>query len=81
MLETNVAAHRWQVVPRAGADRLGRRIDDVAKPLDRDAELLKVLPHLRQPKHRLADLARQHVEGDELPDGEDAVHHLGSAEP
>ena len=66
---------------RAGVeDRLGRRVEDVAQPLDREPRLVEVLPDLGQPQHRLADPAGQHVEGDQLADGELALDHQLGAE-
>ena len=47
---------------------------------DRQPRLVEILPDLRQPQHRRADAAGQHVEGDELADGELAVDHQLGAE-
>ena len=55
--------------------RLGRRVEDVAQPLDRDLDLLEVLPDLREAQDRLHRLRSDHVEGDERADAEFAVDH------
>ena len=46
----------------------GRRVEDVAEPLDRQPRLMEILPDLREPQHRRADPAGQHVERDQLAD-------------
>ena len=73
---------RTSIAPRGGGkrqqvlrDRLGRRVEDVAEPGDRDLHLLEILPELRKPEDRLHDLAGDHVEGDELADGHRALDH------
>ena len=60
--------------------RLGRRIEDVAEPLDRDLHLLEVLPDLRQAQDRLDGLPGDHVEGDERADRQFAVDDRLGAE-
>ena len=60
--------------------RLGRRVEDVAQPVDRDTRLVKILPDLRQPQDRLRHAPRQHVEGNQFADGQLAVDDLLCAE-
>ena len=60
--------------------RLRRGVEDVAEPGDREPRLLEILPDLRQAQHRLRHPARQHVEGDQLADGQLAVDHELGAE-
>ena len=45
-------------------NRFGRRVENVAKASDRDLNLLKILPKLRQAQDRLNDLRGDHIEGD-----------------
>ena len=80
MLEGDVAADRRQRRAAGLEGRLGRRIEDIAEPRDRQPRLMEILPHLRQPQHRRADPAGQHVEGDQFADGEIAVDHQLGAE-
>ena len=60
--------------------RLGRGIQNVAQPVDGDLHLLEILPDLRQPQHRLRDLARDHAEGHEFAHRKLAVDHRLGAE-
>ena len=61
--------------------RLGRGEEDVAEALDRDLDLLEILPELRQAQDGLDHLSGDHVEGDEFADCHLAVHHgLGADE-
>ena len=50
MLKRDVAADwRKRRTPR-GKLRLGRRVQNIAQPLDRNPRLVKILPELRKPK-------------------------------
>ena len=80
MLEGDVALDRGQRGAARAVDRLGRRVEDVAQPLDRQPRLVEVLPDLGQPQHRRADAAGQHVEGDQLAHRELALDHQLGAE-
>ena len=80
MLEGDVAADRRQRRARRVEGRLRRGIEDVAEPRDRQPRLMEILPDLRQPQHRRADAAGQHVEGDQLADRQVAVDHELGAE-
>ena len=73
MLERDIAANRRQRGARRVEGRLGRGVEDVAQPRDREARLVEILPDLGQPQHRPADPAGQDVEGDQLADAEVAV--------
>ena len=53
--------------------RFGRRVEDIAQPVDGDARLMKILPDLRQPQHRLRNAARQHIESHQFADRHIAV--------
>ena len=64
--------HQWR--------RLRGGVEDVAQTLDRDLDLLEILPDLRQPQDRLHGLRGDHVEGDERSHAELAVDHRLSAE-
>src|SRR5262249_17223014 len=66
MVELDVAADRRQ--PRASGriGRLGRGVENVAQPQNRQPRLMKVLPYLRETQHRGAHPASQDVEGHEL---------------
>src|SRR5579883_189050 len=66
MVEGDIAADGRQRRARGAVARLGRRVEDVAEPRDREPRLVEILPDLRQPQYRLRDASRQHVEGDEL---------------
>jgi hypothetical protein len=70
MLKRDLAADGRQRGAAGTEGRLGRRIEDVAKPRHREACLVEILPDLRQPKHRRAHPSGQHVEGDQLADRE-----------
>ncbi len=50
MLEGDVAAERRQRRASWRKLRLGRRVQDVAKPLDRKPGLMEILPDLREPR-------------------------------
>ena len=80
MVEADAAPDRGQ--PRASrhVGRLGRGVEDVAQPLDREARLMEILPHLRQTQHRRAHPAGQDVEGHQLADRQAAVDHQLGAE-
>ena len=80
MLEGDLAADRRQRRARRAERRLGRGVEDVAQPRDRQPRLMEILPDLRQPQHRRADAAGQHVEGDQLADRQVAVDHQLGAE-
>ena len=75
VVEFDVAADRRQPRAAGRVGRLGGGVEDVAEPRDRQPRLVKILPDLRQPQHRRAHPARQHVEGDEFADREAAVDH------
>ena len=59
VLERDVAADRRQRGAARIVGGLGRRVEDVAEPRDRQARLLEILPDLRQAQHRRADPAGQ----------------------
>ena len=80
MLEGDLAADRRQRACGRTEGRLGRGVEDVAEPGDRKPRLVEVLPDLRQPQHRRADAAGQHVEGDEFADRQLAVDDQLGAE-
>jgi hypothetical protein len=80
VLECHLARDRRQRGAARIVGRLGRGIEDVAQPLDRDAGLVEVLPDLSEPEHRRAHPSRQDAEGDELADGEAAVDHQHRAD-
>ena len=80
VLEGDLAADRRQRGAAGIEARLRHGVEDVAEPIDRQAGLMEVLPHLRQAQHRRAHATGQHVEGDELADGQVAVDHELGAE-
>jgi len=55
-------------------------IENVAKPVDGQTCLMKVLPKLRKPQHWLAHPRSQHVERDKLTDTHFAADHLLGAD-
>ena len=55
--------------------RFARRVEHIAESIDRDPDLLKVLPELRQAKDGSGDPARHHIEGDEPSDRQIAGDH------
>src|SRR5580693_7723933 len=73
MLERDVAADGGERGAARAVDRLGRGIEDIAKPLDRQARLMKILPDLGEAQHRCTDTTGQEVEGDQFAHGEVAV--------
>ncbi len=56
-------------------------IEDVAKPLHGDPDLLEVGPHVGQTHDRLGDTRGQHVEGNQLADGQVALDHQPCPQP
>ena len=73
VLEHDVAANRGE----GGAGRVvggfRRRVENVAETGDGEPRLMKILPDLGQPQHRCAHPAGQHVESDELADGQASI--------
>ena len=79
VLETDLAPDRRQRGACRIEGRLGRGVEDVAQPLDRDPRLMEILPDLREPQHRRADPPGEHVERNQLADREFAIDdHLGA---
>ena len=66
MLERDVAANCGQCGACRIEPGLRRRVENVAEPLHREPSLVKILPDLGQPQHRLTYPSGQHVECDEL---------------
>ena len=60
--------------------RLRHGVEDVAEAIDRQTGLMEILPDLGEPQHRHADARGQHVERDELADGQIAADHKPGAE-
>ena len=54
--------------------RLQGSVEDIPEALNRNAGLLKILPQLDEAQDRITHPPSQHVEGDELPDGELSPH-------
>ena len=79
-LERHGAADRRQRRARGVEAWFRRRVEDVAEPLDGKTGLVEILPHLSEPQNRRADPAGEHVEGDELADGEVAGDDKSRAE-
>src|SRR5262245_201197 len=73
LVEFDVAADRRQPRAPGRIGRLGRGVENVAQPQDRQACLVKVLPYLRETEHRRAHPASQDVEGHQLADRQAAV--------
>ena len=55
-------------------------VEDVAEPLDRDPDLLELLPELRHADHRARDALREHVERDQPADRQVVRDHRLRAE-
>src|SRR4029450_8557540 len=68
---------------RAGTARVGLQwsVKDIPEALDRNAGLLKILPQLDETQDRITHPPGQHVEGNELPDGELAPHDKRGPDP
>jgi hypothetical protein len=73
VVEPDVAADRRQPGACDGIRRLGRGVEDVAQPRDRQARLVKVLPDLREPQHRRAHAPSQDVERHQLAHRQAAI--------
>jgi hypothetical protein len=56
-------------------------VEDIPEALDRNAGLLKILPQLDEAQDRITHPPGQHVEGDELPDGELSPHDQRRPDP
>ena len=80
VLEHDVAADRRQRGAAGTEGRLGRRIEDVAKPRHREAGLMEILPHLRKAQHRCAHPSCKDIKCHQLADGERAINHQLGAE-
>ena len=81
MLETDLACDgRQRRAPRTPRG-LRRRVQNVPQFVQRYAELLQVLPQLRQTQDRLAHLRRQHVERHKHPHRQLARQHRPRPEP
>src|SRR4051812_36722383 len=65
-IEGNIATDGRQRSPRCVECRLGRRVQNIAKPSYRNPRLMKVLPELSQAQHRLGHAPGQHIEGNEF---------------
>ena len=80
-LERDAALDLGQrALPRL-ARRLGRGVEYVVETRQRGAELLEILPALRQADDRLVDLAREHIEGGQLAHRQRPFDDLLDAEP
>ena len=70
VLEHDVSMDLGQRGPIRIVGRLRLRIQDIPQPLHRDAHLLQLLPQIHETQQRARHLGRQHIEGNQLPDGE-----------
>ena len=59
----------------------GGGVENIAQACHGNAHLLKILPQLRQPDYRRGHLPGQHIEGNQLADGQLAVDHQPRAQP
>src|SRR5450830_993205 len=73
VFETDVALDRRQGL--ATLRQLIARIENIAQTAHRNADLLKILPQLRQPQYRRSYPLRHHIESDQLADRQLAVNH------
>src|SRR5262249_26975800 len=80
MVELDVAADRRQPRAPRRIGRFGRGVENVAKPQDRQARLVKVLPNLRETHPRRAHPTSHDVKGHELADRQAAVDDQLGAE-
>lgn len=62
LVEGHVAANGRKAGAVGVIFGLGRRVQDVAQTVDRDTDLLEILPELREAKDRCRHAARQHVD-------------------
>ena len=75
LVELDAALDRWKRRAVRVVFGFGRRVEHVAQPIDRDPDLLEILPQLGKAKDRGGDAARQHVEGNQRTDAQISGDH------
>src|SRR6266567_8567874 len=80
VLESDMASDRSQCHLAGIVDRLGLRIQNIAKACDRKPGLMKVLPSLSQSKHWSAYAAGEQIESNKFANGKIATYDKSRAE-
>src|SRR6185437_9371693 len=80
-LEANRTLNSRQAHLAGAQRRFGFGVEQVAESLDRDADLLEVLPKLYDAENRGDHTTREHLKRDELSDGQTTAHNEIRSDP